>query len=199
MKIVLASMSPRRKQLLETVGITAIVVPADIDEEQVASACSDPSEVARMLAHEKVRAVSAAYPGSLVLGADTLVFIGGKILGKPRDEEEAKQMLKTLSGNTHAVYTGVALYNPRSRTIETDVDCTYVTMKALDDEEIDAYVRTGEPMDKAGSYALQGLGGMFVTRVEGDYTSVIGLPVPKVYGLLKKTGLTFADIIASEG
>jgi septum formation protein len=131
------------------------------------------------------------------LGGDTIVYIDGEVLGKPATEEDAVSMIKHISGKTHVVYTGIALYEPRTKTVLDDFDATEVTMRKMDEQEIRSYVRTGEPMDKAGSYALQGIGGFFVERVNGDFSGVIGLPLPKVYNLLRRAGLSPDEILSS--
>ncbi|QUL98012.1 MAG: septum formation inhibitor Maf [Candidatus Fermentithermobacillus carboniphilus] len=196
MKLILASESSRRKALLETLGISPLVVPSHVEEKtDMRSKSEDPAEVVTSLARKKVSRVAKSYPEFLVLGADTLVVLDGVMLGKPRDPEDACAMLERLSGRTHLVYTGVALYDPRTREILTDFDCTRVTMKKLAVDEISWYVGTGEPLDKAGSYALQGLGALFVTRIEGDYTSVIGLPLPKTYRLLKRAKVSIEELL----
>lgn len=196
MRLILASCSPRRKSLLESAGISPFVVPPDVEEDSP-SGSLPPWELVRSLAKKKVLAVASRFPQDLVLGGDTIVFIDGMVLGKPKDEDDARATLRRIAGRTHWVYTGVALYEPGSGTVLDDHDETAVTIRALDDQEIDWYVRTGEPMDKAGSYALQGIGGLFVTRVEGDFTGVVGLPLPKVYDLLRRAGVRADQLIVS--
>lgn len=188
MNLVLASLSPRRRTLLEQIGVKPVIVPSHVDESSLVKGITDPGEVVVTLARSKVSQVCANYRDQVVLGADTIVYLESRILGKPRDEKEAQFMLRQISGKTHSVYTGVALYNPKSGEILTDYDCTRVTMREMDQEEIEWYVSTGEPMDKAGSYALQGIGGVFVEKIEGDWTSVVGLPLPMVYRMLKTAG-----------
>jgi len=181
---------------LETIGIKPLVVPSRLDEDKAAEEVLDPSEMVMTLAARKVHAVAQTYSGNFVLGADTVVVLGDEILGKPCNEEEASIMLRKLSGKTHRVYTGVALYQPEKRTIARGFDSTSVTMRELDSREIAWYVKTGEPMDKAGSYALQGIGAIFVTRIEGDWTSVVGLPLPKVYEMLKEAGFWLEHVLS---
>lgn len=193
LRLILASESPRRKSLLESAGISPIVVPSNVDEEAPSEDMA-PGDLVKALARRKIRKVAASHANDLVLGGDTIVYIEGKVLGKPGDKEEAREMLRCICGRTHEVYTGIALYEPLGRTVLDDFDATFVTIKDMDEEEIRWYVETGEPMDKAGSYALQGIGGFFVTRVEGDFSSVIGLPLPKVYGLLRRAGVQLDQI-----
>lgn len=186
MKIVLASSSPRRKDLLKSVGIDFIVKSSDIDET-FDDGLSIVENVNK-LALEKAMEVSKNFSGEhIVIGADTIVIIEGKVLGKPKDAEEAKYMLGLLSGNKHQVITSIALYPTSKNLKETVSYCsTNVYFKKLSDKEIDNYIKTGESMDKAGSYALQGIGSLFIDKVEGCYTNVIGLSLPLLYDMLKK-------------
>ncbi len=194
MKIVLASSSPRRKDLLESVGIVPLVVPARVEEH--AQLEQEPSALVKCLAKRKVRAVVPEHKQEFVLGADTVVVIEGELLGKPGDPGRACRMLRRLSGKTHHVYTGVALYCPGTGETLSDYDCTSVTVKELSSREIEQYVATGEPLDKAGGYALQGVGAFLVQGIRGDHTGVIGLPLPKVYELLKRAGVSLGDIVS---
>lgn len=198
LRLVLASESPRRKALLESAGIVPLVVPSNADEEILEAGDLEPGELVKALARRKIRRVVAGRPEDYVLGADTIVFIDGRVLGKPRDREDASEMLRAISGRTHEVYTGIALYEPRGRTVLDDFDVTPVTVRRMDEDEIRWYVDTGEPMDKAGSYALQGTGGFFVTRIDGDSSSVVGLPLPKVYELLRRAGVALDEILTRE-
>lgn len=189
MRLVLASRSPRRKALLETIGIQPLVVPSKFDES-----CFDPKamsseDLAMALARGKAAAVAREYPEDVVLGADTIVVLGDSVLGKPESPKEAAKMLERLSGRTHQVYTGIALYEPGSGKMFSDVDCTLVTMRQMEPSEIEWYVGTGEPMGKAGGYGIQGKAALFVTAINGDYTGVIGLPLSRFYEILKKAGL----------
>lgn len=197
LRLVLASESPRRKDLLESVGIIPLVVPSNIDED-IPDKAMPPDNLVKVLARRKIRRVAADRPGDFVIGADTIVVIDGEVLGKPRDDEDARAMLRRISGRTHHVYTGVALYEPWGQSVLDDFDVTPVTIRAMDEEEIQWYVATGEPMDKAGSYALQGIGGFFVTRVEGDFSNVVGLPLPKVYSLLRRAGVGLDQILSRD-
>ena len=182
--LILASASPRRRELLSQLGITFTVSAADIDETPREGEAAD-AYVLR-LAREKARAVAARHPGAWVLAADTTVALGPQLLGKPRDAEEAKAMLSRLSGRTHEVHTGVAL---AGRHEEALVVRTRVTFRALSSGEIAWYAGTGEPLDKAGAYAVQGRGGFLVAAVEGSPTNVIGLPLGETLALLARAGV----------
>ena len=183
--IVLASSSPRRKQLLELLGLTFEVLPADIDETWRNGEA--PGVHAERLARGKAAAV--ARPEALVVGADTIVVIGGEILGKPRDAAEARAMLRRLSGRDHEVFTAVAVAW-RGKTA-AGTSRTAVHVRALDDETIAAYVATGEPLDKAGAYGIQGYGAVLVERIEGDYFTVMGLGLGLFVDLLAPLGLEY--------
>ncbi|HEU4965143.1 MAG TPA: Maf family protein [Bacilli bacterium] len=178
-RLVLASGSPRRKELLAGLGVTFDIVVSDVDE--TITDPTDPVEVVQELAYRKARAVANTLSDALVIGADTIVVHEGTILGKPQDEADAKRMLRQLSGQTHTVYTGLALIETTSdggeARVVRDVCGTQVVMKELTDETIARYVATGEPSDKAGAYAVQGLAAQFVTELHGDYFNVVGLPL----------------------
>lgn len=186
MKLVLASGSPRRRELLSELNYDYSVFTAGFDESTVKF--ESPSEGVMLLAEGKARAAMDTYEGdrseTLFLGSDTVVTIDGKILGKPGSPEEAKEMLESLSGRTHRVYTGVSLVTEKGS--ENFFSCTSVTFRTLTEEEIIEYVRSGEPMDKAGAYGIQGLGKLLVEKIYGDYYTVVGLPVAAVYEHLKK-------------
>ncbi|HEX9000274.1 MAG TPA: Maf family protein [Blastocatellia bacterium] len=185
--LVLASASPRRSELLRAAGIEFTVRVADIDETVLPG--ESPGDYVRRLAGEKAQAVARA--GEMVLGADTTVVIGGEIAGKPVDAEDARRMLKLLSGQWHEVLTGVSLI--RSGQIISEVAVTRVKFSELTEAEIDWYVSTGEPMDKAGAYGIQGYASRFVEGIEGNYSNVVGLPVQVVYRLMKEFELRIAD------
>ena len=186
MGLILASGSPRRRQLLEQIGLTFAVRSSDVDES--VSPGLTPAQVVESLSARKGEAVAAeAAPGDLVLSADTVVSLDGAILGKPRDRAEAEAMLTALSGRTHQVYTGVTLLQDGRRLTEHEV--TAVTFRPLSPEEIAAYVSTGEPMDKAGAYGIQGLGALLVERLEGDYFNVMGLPLCRLGEMLAQFGV----------
>ena len=209
--LVLASASPRRQELLRHAGIPFTAQPADIDESPLdgesAKACAE------RLAREKALAVSAVREQDCVLGADTIVVVDELILGKPRDLDDAFRMLRMLSGRTHMVITGVCLVEPvaskqlpvgktqpiqreaserlatGNRQLSTVSETTLVTMCELSDDDIRGYVATGEPMDKAGAYAIQGIASRWIPRIEGDYSNVVGLPVALVWRMLREGNL----------
>lgn len=178
--IVLASGSPRRRELLTAAGIHFVVRPADVDETALPS--ESPEAHVRRLAEKKALAVPIE-PGETVLGADTVVALHNEILGKPRDADHAREMLKKLSGRCHKVFTGVCLRTPG--TCHTEFSCTNVWFDSLSAREIEAYIESGEPFDKAGGYAIQGLASKHILKIEGSYSNVVGLPVELVYRLLR--------------
>lgn len=182
--LVLASASPRRRELLSQLDIRFTVSAADIDETPQAGEAAE-AYVGR-LAREKARVVASRHPGAWVLAADTTVALGAELLGKPRDAEEAQAMLTRLSGRTHDVYTGVAL---AGRHEETLVVRTRVTFRSLSPGEMSWYANSGEPLDKAGAYAIQGKGGFLVAGVEGSPSNVVGLPLGETVALLERAGL----------
>ena len=181
--LVLASRSPRRSEILQQAGIQFVVRPADIDETPRRD--EQPRDYVMRVAREKAMAVPAG-PAEIVLGADTTVVIGGRIMGKPRDPSDAIHMLETLSGQRHDVITGICL-RTAARSI-ADCSVTSVWFAALSSREIQEYVAGGEPMDKAGAYGIQGLASRFVERIEGCYFNVMGLPVALVYRRLRELG-----------
>lgn len=183
--IILASSSPRRQALLSHLGVSFQVDPSDLEETIRADV--SPQEAAETLAAHKARAVAARHPDKVVLAADTLVVLDGTVLGKPETPDDARRMLRSLSGRTHAVYTGVALILDESDQEVIDHEKTFVTFSPLTDDEIDAYVASGSPLDKAGGYGIQDdRGALFVRSIEGDYYNVMGLPVSKVYRLTRE-------------
>lgn len=185
MPFILASASPRRAELLRAAGFDFEVAPANADE--TVHAGESPEQYVLRVAEAKARTVHARHPGRLVLAADTIVLIDGHILGKPVDGADAAVMLRRLSGRRHQVMTGIAVADGQppgslaTRVVVTDVDFAPLT-----DEEIRWYVASGEPSDKAGAYAVQGLAARFVTRIEGSYSNVVGLPLAAVYQMLKE-------------
>jgi septum formation protein len=199
MALVLASASPRRQELLRAAGIAITVQPTNIPETPLDG--EPPTEFAGRLAHEKAWAIFKQRPNDFVLGADTIVVIDGHILGKPASAADAARMLRLLSGRSHEVTTGVCLMGPRPAAPETGgaanakpesvlgdtrSETTLVTMSPFSEEEIQSYVATGEPMDKAGAYAIQGMASRWILRIEGDYSNVVGLPVALVYRMLRE-------------
>jgi septum formation protein len=195
--LVLASASPRRQELLRHAGIAFTVHSANVSE--VPQAGESGGACAERLARAKALAVSQRRPNDLVLGADTVVVVGSEILGKPRDEADAIRMLRLLSGRTHQVTTGVCLIGPELRTENSKLptgfqdvrsETTRVTMTAITAEEIRSYVATGEPLDKAGAYSIQGIASRWIPKIEGDYFNVVGLPVSLVYRMLLERGWT---------
>ena len=181
-RLILASQSPRRRFLLTQVGLEFEVIPSHFDEHTVTP--SSPEIYARHLAEHKASDVSVQYPDSWVIGADTVVFIDGTILGKPNSRSEARSMLSCLSGRTHQVLTGYCICCHRAARQFSDTVRTDVCFKKLTDREIDWYIISGEPFDKAGAYAIQGIGSFLVKRINGSYTNVVGLPVSEVVGFL---------------
>lgn len=186
-RVILASQSPRRRELLALVGIDHEVMPADIDEDV------RPGEEAvpytERLAREKAAAIAARHPAAYVIAADTTVVVDADILGKPVDAADARAMVRRLSGRSHVVCTGIAVAH--GGRIESAVEQVGVTFRALSDEEIAAYVETGEPMDKAGAYGIQGWGATIVERVDGDYFSVMGLGVRRLVDLFARHGVSY--------
>lgn len=188
MDIILASASPRRSELLSQMGLDFTVKESQIIEDNKRNI--PPHELAIFHAKAKVLDVKKNLPsGALILGADTIVVLNEEVYGKPLNASAAQVMLKSLSGKTHEVITGVALFDSAHDTLWTDYVVTQVTMSSLDDGQIERYVKTGEPLDKAGAYAIQGKGAMLVESITGCYTNVVGLPIPLVYKLLKKAGM----------
>lgn len=184
LEIILASSSPRRKELLEGLGLTFKVIASDVDETANEK---NPNLLAEKLAEIKAREVARNLePGYLVIGADTVVCLDSEILGKPRDEEEAFEMLKKLSGNIHKVITGVALIESASGRKVISHEETDVKVRSLEEQEIKAYIKTGEPMDKAGAYGIQKIGAVLVERIEGCYFNVVGLPLTRLTKMLKE-------------
>lgn len=186
MDIILASGSPRRKELLGQMGLSFRVVVSDADE--TVDKTLPPADQVTLISRRKAEAVAAEVGAdALVIAADTVVTLDGVVMGKPHSVEEAVQMLAALQGKTHQVYTGLTLR--RGSRVETCVECTAVTFRPMNSREISAYVASGEPMDKAGAYGIQGLGGMFVEGIRGDYFNVMGLPICRLSTLLKSFGV----------
>jgi len=206
-RLILASQSPRRKELLEQAGVNFDIVPADIEERRMAS--EETSDYVKRLSREKAQFVAQKFidsdfiadgkcisesiskntPNIWVLGADTTVVVGNELLEKPTSEDNARLMLRTLSGKTHIVYTGFTLCSESECKIITRLVETEVLFKRVTEREIDWYIATGEPFDKAGAYAIQGLGAFMVKSINGSYSNVVGLPVCEVIELLTQEGI----------
>ena len=183
--LVLASASPRRQELLRNAGIAFEVQPADIPEDPLPGELA--KECAERLAREKALAIARQRPHDVVLGADTVVVVDGQLLGKPSDAADAVRMLRLLSGRNHQVITGVCLVLSGQPSVASET--TVVTMSEITGEDIVAYVATGEPMDKAGAYAIQGIASRWIPRIEGDYSNVVGLPVALAHSMLRLAGI----------
>ncbi len=186
-RVVLASASPRRRQLLNLIGIAHEVRPANIDETMRPR--ETPRRHAERLAREKASAIAKRDPDLITIGADTIVVVNRKVLGKPRDTDDAARMIALLSGREHVVTTAVAV--SRGKKLRSAVEEVRVKFRRLRDDEIEAYIATGEPMDKAGAYGIQGYGATIVERIEGDYFAVMGLPIVRLVGLLRDVGISY--------
>ena len=186
-RVVLASGSPRRHDLLNLVGISHEVRPANIDETMRPR--ENPRRHAERLAREKATVVATRDPNLITIGADTIVVVNRKVLGKPTDAEHAAVMLRQLSGRQHTVITAVAV--SRGKKLRSAVEEVRVKFRKLRDDEIDSYIATGEPLDKAGAYGIQGYGATIVECVEGDYFAVMGLPLARLVGLLRDVGVRY--------
>jgi septum formation protein len=194
-RVVLASASPRRRDLLDLIGIAHEVHPANIDETMRPREA--PRRYAERLAREKASAIATRDPDLITIGADTVVVIDRKVLGKPADADDAARMLRMLSGREHTVITAVAV--SRGRKLRSAIEEVRVKFRGLRDDEIDAYIAMGEPMDKAGAYGIQGYGATIVERIEGDYFAVMGLPLVRLVGLMRDVGVRyeFGDLATS--
>ena len=186
--LVLASASPRRRELLRCAGIAFEVQAADISEDPIAG--ENARQYAERLAREKALAVARLRPQDCILAADTVVVVDRQILGKPSDAEDAARMLRLLSGGKHQVITGVCLVFQQQPVVASET--TVVTVSKIKEQEISDYVRSGEPMDKAGAYAIQGIASRWIPRIEGDYSNVVGLPVALVFPMLREISSQFS-------
>lgn len=186
-EIILASTSPRRKELLERIGVTFKIVASPYEEDN--SLHKKPKDLVKALSFGKVALVAVDNPDAIVIGADTVVTLKNVILGKPKSEKEAKKMLKDFSGNTASIYTGYTVMNGKTKKYITDVIEVKVKFHELSKKEIDWYVKTGEPMDKAGAFAIQGIGMMFIENINGDFSAGIGLPMMAIKQTLEKFGI----------
>lgn len=187
MKFILASSSPRRRELLASIGLDFDVVPSHVPE--VHQRGETPEEYVARLSRDKAAAISAEHPSRWVVAADTTVIIGDQLLEKPTDAADAARMLEIIAGHTHTVFTAVTLQNRERDHLETHVAASEVRMLPLTRSEIEWYVRTGEPLDKAGAYAAQGIGGMFIESIHGSYSNVVGLPLATLFQMLRRAGI----------
>lgn len=184
--MILASASPRRKEILENFGFSFKTITKSVEETSYKDTIE---ERIKEIAEKKARAVAEEFPNENVVGADTMVILDKKILGKPHNKEEAFCMLKSLSGKTHEVITAFSIININKNVVYSDFEVTKVFFKDLSDEEINWYIDTKEPMDKAGAYGIQGKGALFVEKIEGDFFSVMGFPIGKFVRFLSKNGV----------
>lgn len=189
MELILASQSPRRHEIMQFMGIPFETVVCT-EAERVPSGCST-AETVMHLAHQKASFALAIRPDACVIGADTVVELDGEIIGKPKSPEDAVRTLKRMQGRSHSVYTGLAVLKKEYFDIRCSV--TKVTFRPMTDKEIEWYVSTGEPLDKAGSYGVQGLASVFVDSIEGNYFNVVGLPAPLLYEMLLRAGALTED------
>ena len=183
-KLILASASPRREELLKQMGLRFTIVPSKVNEEKYSNLT--PVEMVKELSLAKAIEVGKLVEDTIVIAGDTVVLNKGEVLGKPDDKDEAESMLKKLSGDHHTVLSGVAVLSTHDNQTMVEYDQTKVFMRDITNNEIKEYVDTGEPMDKAGSYAIQGLGGIFVEKINGSYFTVMGLPIHKLQTMLKE-------------
>ncbi len=188
MKLILASTSEQRKQILGLLGLP-FEVAAPLYEEEALSELG-PYEEALRFSTEKAKSLAHRFPNSLIVGSDTLIEFQGQKLGKPRDADQAKEILRTLRGAAHDILTGVAIFNTGNRSLESHVEIVRVMMRKYTDAEIEDYVATGEPLDKAGAYALQGKGRELIQKLEGDYLAAVGLPLRPIARALTRYGIT---------
>jgi septum formation protein len=191
--IVLASKSPRRKELLERLNLDFEIVVSQVDEDSYKK--NTPQEYVEKLAYEKAKSVlQLVNKDSIIIGSDTVVVYNNNILGKPRNEKQAYEYIKKLSGNKHLVYSGLCIIDNKANNHIICHEVTEVYMKDLNDYEINSYIRTGEPLDKAGAYGIQGIGAIFVEKIVGDYYNVMGLPLNKLYKGLNEIGVNYFKI-----
>lgn len=187
MRFILASSSPRRRELLTSIGIPFDVLPSNVPEEHQPGEA--PEEYVARLSRDKAHAIAAKNPSQWVIAADTTVLLGDQLLEKPLDPADAARMLSLIAGKTHTVYTGVTLQRLDQQYCETRVAESEVRMLPLSPRDIEWYVATGEPLDKAGAYAVQGIGAMFIDSIHGSYTNVVGLPLATLFQMMRKVGI----------
>ncbi|MHB8845274.1 MAG: Maf family protein [Nitrospirota bacterium] len=188
-RIILASNSPRRKELLTQIGLSFVVAPADVDESILQG--EQPEAYVSRLALDKARAAAERAGEGIVIAADTIVVVNGSVLGKPADAADARRMLHLMSGKEHSVVTGLAVFDASTGRSIIRISVTKVLFRDLSQREIDAYVATGEPLDKAGAYGIQERGALLVERIEGCYSNVVGLPLSLLGGMLREFGVLF--------
>jgi septum formation protein len=186
-RFILASSSPRRRELLEGIGFKFDIVPSNVPEKRGEG--ETPEEYVARLSREKAHVVADRHPDRWIIAADTTVVLGDQVLEKPLHAEDAKRMLASIAGQTHVVFTGVTLRRLDPQYSDTHVTASEVRMLPLTPRDIDWYVATGEPLDKAGAYAAQGVGGMFIDSIHGSYTNVVGLPLASLFQMLRKAGI----------
>lgn len=186
-KLVLASSSPRRQELMEMMGLDFTIVPSKINEEEYSGL--KPIDLARELARAKAEEVAELVEEAIVIGSDTIVVLDGFVIGKPLDKSEAVKMLKKIQDRQHTVITGLAVCDSLSGKTSVDYDKTEVFVMPMSEKDIISYVNTGEPMDKAGAYGIQGIGGVFIEKIVGSYFTVMGLPIHKLAVMLKELGI----------
>jgi septum formation protein len=186
-KFILASSSPRRRELLASIGLDFEIIPSHVPEEHQSGEA--PEEYVARLSREKAAAIAEKHPDRWIIAADTTVLLGEQLLEKPVDRADAARMLATIAGRTHVVYTGVTVEHARRGWHDTRVAESEVRMLPLSAKEIAWYVGTGEPLDKAGAYAVQGIGAMFIESIHGSYTNVVGLPLAMLFQMLRKAGI----------
>lgn len=186
-KIILASSSPRRTQLLKQIGLAHTIVKSDVDEK--ISEHISPRKQAENLSLQKAKAVAKNYPDALIIAADTIIVLGKKIIGKPKSKKDAKRILRLLSGKPHKVFTGFTLIDTANKKTITDSEESTVYVKKLTEKEINAYVASKEPLDKAGAYGINEKGAVIIEKIEGDFSNVVGLPLYKLSQTLEKFGI----------
>ena len=196
MRIILASQSPRRRELLGQIGIRDFIIRPAVGEEQTSPGLTPGRMVEELSLHKGLEVAATAQPGDLVIAADTVVAVDGQVLGKPHSREEAIRMLTALSGRAHTVYTGVTVC--KDEAVLSEHEATQVRFRALTAAEIQSYVDTGEPMDKAGAYGIQGVGALLVEGIEGDYFNVVGLPLCRLGRMLARFGVDTLALCAQK-